>query len=204
MIDVYIASLPPNEAEERLSVEERQREIDDIKNERVRREKYYSWKLLEYALRNSFGDNNEISFFKSENRKWDSNVCRLSISHSGEALAVAVSKYNVGVDVERIRVRNAERMAQYIFTQSELEDYERISDEARDEYLITKWCQKEATFKLFDRATFTPKEIETSEFFYNTRAIELLGEKYILAVATAKENVKVRVFDNVKLYDKDL
>ena len=51
MIDVYIAKLPEIELNEPLACLERQIEIDGVANERARREKYYVWRLLEYAIK---------------------------------------------------------------------------------------------------------------------------------------------------------
>ena len=140
MIDVYIAKLPEIELNEPLACLERQIEIDGVANERARREKYYVWKLLEYAIKNSLGaDASRLCFKKAENGKWFCDGFEFSLSHSGDVLAVVVSKSAVGVDVERIRVKNSERMSNYILTKSELEKYNFICEEEREAWLIQKW-----------------------------------------------------------------
>ena len=77
MIYVYVAKLPLTESAEALSNIERQAEINSISNERVRREKYYVWRLLEYAMRQSLGiDPTEVEFKKT--RAVNGHVTRVS------------------------------------------------------------------------------------------------------------------------------
>ena len=202
MIDVYIAALPKEELSIPLSCKERQAEIDKIANERVRREKYYVWRLLEYAIKNSLGaDASRLCFNKGNNRKWSCEGIEFSLSHSGDALAVAVSSKTVGIDVERIRVRDRARMADYMLTPLEREEYESIADDGREEWLIRRWCEKEAIFKSQNKDIFAPSRIETAEFFSFVRDILIENEKYILAVC-ADDADTVRVFDGIKLLEE--
>ena len=195
MIDVYISRLPKERFSEPLLCAERQREVDRISNERAQREKYYVWRLLEYAIKNSLGaDASRLCFTKGKNRKWSCEGFEFSLSHSGDALAVAISDMAVGIDVEKIRVRKAERMVEYMLTQDERTEYESVSENARDEWLIGKWCAKEAIFKSQNKDVFSPSKIETSEFFCEQRSFEIECEKYILAVASDK-------FQDVKIFE---
>ena len=200
MIDVYIALLPTQESSVPLFCGERQAEIDSISNERVRREKYYVWKLLEYAIKNSLGaDASRLCFKKNENGKWFCDGFEFSLSHSGDVLAVVVSKSAVGVDVERIRVKNSERMSNYILTKSELEKYNSICEEEREAWLIQKWCQKEAIFKFQNKNSFSASEIETEKFFSCVKNFEIKNEKYILALAADNED-NVKIFENIDVF----
>ena len=197
MISLYIARLPDVAPREPLSCAQRQAEIESASNERVRREKYYVWRLLEYAIKNSLGvEASRLSFTKGENGKWTCGEVELSLSHSGELLAVALSKNAVGVDVERIRVKRREGMAEYILTQAEKEAYALAED--KDEYLIRKWCEKEAIFKSLDKNAFLPREIETEDYFSSVRYYELETEKYILAVC-AKAEDELEIFNPLRL-----
>ena len=195
MIYVYVAKLPKESFTEPLLCIERQREVDGISNEKAQREKYYVWRLLEYAIKNSLGaDASRLCFTKGKNRKWSCEGFEFSLSHSGDALAVAISDMAVGIDVEKIRVRKAERMVEYMLTQDERTEYESVSENARDEWLIGKWCAKEAIFKSQNKDVFSPSKIETSEFFCEQRSFEIECEKYILAVASDK-------FQDVKIFE---
>lgn len=195
MIYVYVAKLPKESFSEPLLCIERQREVDGISNEKAQREKYYVWRLLEYAIKNSLGaDASRLCFTKGKNRKWSCDGFEFSLSHSGDALAVAISDMAVGIDVEKIRVRKAERMAEYMLTQDERGEYKSINVNERDEWLIGKWCAKEAIFKSQNKDVFSPSKIETSEFFCEQRSFEIECEKYILAVASDK-------FQDVKIFE---
>ena len=195
MIYVYVAKLPKESFSEPLLCIERQKEVDGISNEKAQREKYYVWRLLEYAIKNSLGaDASRLCFTKGKNRKWSCEGFEFSLSHSGDALAVAISDMAVGIDVEKIRVRKAERMAEYMLTQDERGEYKSINVNERDEWLIGKWCAKEAIFKSQNKDVFSPSKIETSEFFCEQRSFEIECEKYILAVASDK-------FQDVKIFE---
>ena len=201
MIDVYIAVLPDKEICKPLLCAKRQAEIDGISNERVRREKYYVWKLLEYAIKNSLGaDASRLNFTKSKNQKWSCDAFEFSLSHSGELLAVAISDRAVGVDVERIRVKNSERMANYILTSGEKAEYSSVCDDTADEWLIQRWCQKEAIFKSKNEDSFIPSKIETANFFSHVEFLEVKNQKYILALA-AKEQDNLKINEIVDLYN---
>ena len=202
MIDVYGAVLPRCESSVSLLCSERQSEVDGISNEKTRREKYYVWRLLEYAIKNSLGaDASRLCFTKGKNRKWSCKGFEFSLSHSGQAICVAISDKAVGVDVERIRVRDINRMAEYMLTELERDEYEKALNVEREEWLISKWCQKEAIFKSFDSEVFSPKEIETSFFFSYTQKMIIDGEKYILSVASNSKD-EVNLFNDIELCDK--
>ena len=198
MIKIYVARVPQIESDEPLFCEERQNEINAISNERVRREKYYVWKLLEYAIKDSFSqDVSKISFTKSKNGKWLCKEFEFSLSHSAEAISVALSDTPVGIDVERIRVKRSKKMAEYILTEKEYFEYSDIPDEKSEDYIVRKWCQKEAVFKMQNKAHFKPSEIESAEYFSVTKHFDIGEEKYILAVAANRR----KDTEIIELYD---
>ena len=198
MIKIYIARLPQTECDEPLLCAERQNEINSVSNERVRREKYYVWKLLEYAIKDGFEkDASNIRFVKSKNGKWSCKELEFSISHSTDAIAVAVSDNSVGIDVERIRVKRSKKLADYILTEREYFEYSDIPDEKSEDYIVRKWCQKEASFKMQNKAHFRPSEIESAEYFSVTKNFDIGEERYILAVS-ANRRQEVEIFE---LYD---
>ncbi len=198
MIKIYVARLPQIESDEPLLCSERQNEVNAISNERVRREKYYVWKLLEYAAKDSFElEASSIRFAKSKNGKWSCKEFEFSLSHSTEAIAVAVSDNAVGIDVERIRVKRSKKMAEYILTEREYFEYSDVPDEKSEDYIVRRWCQKEAAFKMQNKARFKPSEIESAEYFSVTKNFDIGKEKYILAVA-ANRRQEVEI---IELYD---
>ena len=71
LCDLYIAHIPDTPPTGELFPPERAREVNEIQSERAKKEKYYAWRLLEYALARSLGlDAKNLAFFKDENGKW--------------------------------------------------------------------------------------------------------------------------------------
>ncbi len=201
MIKIYISRLPKSESEKPLLCKERREEVEKISNERVRREKYYVWRLLEYAVKAGFDkDPESVRFVKAKSGKWFCKDLEFSISHSTDAIAVAVSDNSVGIDVERIRVKRSHKLAEYILTERELFEYSDVPDEKSEDYIVRKWCQKEAVFKSLNKAKFKPSEIETAEYFCFTKAFDIGEERYILAAA-AETRQTVEVFELYDLFD---
>ena len=93
--NVYIAEIPNQSEWGEVYPPARQAEIDAVKNEKVKREKYYVWKLLEYALLHAFGKRiEEISFTKSVNGKWECDFCYFSLSHSEISTYLCTRNHN--------------------------------------------------------------------------------------------------------------
>lgn len=199
IVDVYIAKIPENAPLGVLDCKLRMQDIEAVNNEKVKREKYFVWKLLTYALERSFGKRGTgVSFKKESYGGWSAGEFEISLSHSGSALAVAVSKAPVGIDIERIRVRSSEKFAEHILTPSELSEFENVSEDKRDAYLIGKWTAKEAIFKSRKQETFIPRNIDTSTENVKTDSTFIDGEEFIWSVASATPE-RIRIFTNIDL-----
>lgn len=186
VLDVYVAPLPEKELGS-VSSPERAREIADCTNEKVKREKRAVWKLLEYALERSFGKKiKKLSFTVSENGKWkttDGGV-EFSLSHSENAVCVALSRKPVGVDIEKIALPKTQKLVEKIFSQEELLEYAALqSDEERAKYFTCKWTQKESAFKSLDLPSFLPALPRLGEIKTHTLQITVAGESYALSIA---------------------
>ena len=199
VVDVYFARVPNEGEMTPLYPPEREREVQSVSNERVKREKYYVWRLLEYALEHSFGFRlSELEFTKKADGRWSTPKCEFSLSHSGSAVAVAVSRAPVGVDIELPRVLRVDRMAEHILDASELGDYEMLSEEKKADCLIRRWTAKEATFKSRHLSVFEPTKIQVSKDQIKTDEVVLDGERYVYSVATATPE-KIRIYSDVRL-----
>ena len=151
-VKVYYSAIPCGECDFALYPEQRAMEIGAVRNDKLKKEKYYAWKLLEFAIE-SLGINfRKLDFVKHDNGKWTCEKVCFSLSHTDGAVAVAVSKMNVGVDIEKVSDR-AMRVAKKVFSQSELDACD------GDEILYTTklWTQKEAIFKTLDEGVFSPQ-----------------------------------------------
>lgn len=198
IVDVYIAPLPASPIGI-LNCRERMEEIENSGNESVKREKYFSWKLLCYALERSLGiRDKELKFKKEECGAWTVSGAEISISHSKNALAVAVSRAPVGVDIEKISAPRAIGFAERILTEKELSIYESIDNAKKEEALIELWTAKEAIFKSQKKNAFIPRKIDTDGAKFNSKTVLIEKEAYSCTVATSTPE-RVRFFENIDL-----
>lgn len=170
-----------------LFPKERSDEIKATKNALAKAQKYYAWKTLEYAVRDRLGLSLcDVRLEKKENGRWCAHGFDFSISHSSRLVAVAVSESPVGVDVEEVKMPRSKEFYKKILSENELREYELAVD--KTEYLICKWTEKEALFKLRDLSAFLPKKTVIEEGEYTKSEILRLGaEKYILTVASREK-----------------
>ncbi len=196
--DVYVAKMPDEIGNDLLFPPERQNEVLACANDRVRRQKYYAWKLLGYALQYSCGlDMDVLTFDKEKSGKWTLPNCYFSLSHSHNAVAVAVANRPIGVDVELVSGRKKE-ILQKTLTAAERTEYETLPSHTKIEYLIKTWTQKESFFKMTGDGVFRPSKIVVDKSVVLTQKIQISGEEYALSVA-AKNVTDVRWFEQIDL-----
>lgn len=196
VLNVYTASLPSENNFSEIAPKERNDEIISCKNAQVKREKYYVWKLLQYALERTFGKKIEkLNFTKTSYGKWKCDGCEFSLSHSSGALAVAVSRKNVGVDIERVRdVRVS--ISDFILSKSETAEFDRVALEDKNDWLVKKWTQKESVFKTLELKAYSIKDISTK----NTKTIKVCvsnTDYYLSVCSDCLDNLKL--IENVDL-----
>ena len=197
-LDVYIAELPEKEIGEPLANDERNAEIASVSSAKVKREKYYAWRLLEIAAKKSFRiEPSQLQVKKSECGKWYSDKLEFSISHCDGAVAVAVSTVPVGIDIEPENGRSGDRLAARTMTDGELSEYNALSEQERGAYFIRRWTAKEAIFKSRAETAFVPSSIDTKRTPYRQGSVEICGIKYVYSVA-ASFTERTRIFNNVK------
>ena len=207
---IFIAKLPHDAVQPWLKTPiyppERQAEILACASEKVRKEKYFVWKLLELALWEACGKRlQELTFSKSEHGKWHCDGAEFSLSHSENAVCVAVvhwknsylqadgtssydSEFAIGVDLQRIKTVRADGLATKILTEAELGEYHALDEREKNAFLIHAWAKKESLFKAFgEKGFFTsdPKHL-TGSVWQSTVTID--GEEYALAVATKERS----------------
>lgn len=199
IVEVYVAAIPQDTTISCVYPPERQEEIDECTNEKVKREKYYVWKLLEYALSRSFGYKlQNQTFRKNERGKWECGNCFFSLSHSKNAVAVALSRKNVGVDIELYEPERFLPLANKLLNENERLAYETTPNEQKSEFLIGKWTEKESIFKTLDIVGCKISSVDTLSAKTKTKMIDIQGEKYCLSVASENAE-KTRFFENIDL-----
>ena len=196
---VYVTALPKYKPIGQLECRERQIEIDSASSEKIKREKYFVWKLLCYALRENLDIGDEkLNFVKQSYGGWSLEGINFSLSHSGDALAVAVSSSPVGIDIERIQPTRSARIAQRIMNGAELIEFEKTPVGEREKRFIEIWTAKEAIFKSKHISAFIPHEHDTLTEFFRTYCVEVDGQSYVLSLATESTD-EICFFENIEL-----
>ena len=160
MIGVYVANISKNCDSCGIYPDERAKAIEKVKNPQLKIQKINSWKLLEKAVRDSFGyELNELDFTLNDSGKWTCDKLYFSLSHTSEQVAAAVSDKPVGVDIESyfsFERRHSQRLADRILCGEE-----RAADSSE---LARLWTAKESIFKCVGGKTFSPDKICVENF----------------------------------------
>lgn len=184
---VYVASFP-FETDGGVVCAERAREIAACAGG-ARQSKFYVWKLLEYALKRSFGlDAGNVTFCKTDDGKWTCDKCEFSLSHKDGLAAAAVSSLPVGVDIERIIPERFDcKLQARILSENERSELSPLTPSERSLCANILWAEKEAAFKRGGNGRFVANTVETSESRAVLRKIRYGDSDYVLAVACGAE-----------------
>ena len=135
---------------------------------------------------------------KAADGSWSTPKAHFSLSHSGNALAVAVSRAPVGVDIESQDASYRDEMSQRMMTPSELAHFRQLPAEAQKAYFLTLWTAKEAIFKAAHNDAFRPAEIEAASFGCKTIPFTVAGQDYTCSVATNTPE-RLRIYEGISL-----
>lgn len=190
---IYLGRIPENGIIKEVFPPLRAEEIASVGNERVKREKYYVWKLLEYALNDTFGlDINRVNFQKKDSGKWTADSFHFSLSHCNGVVAVALSNDPVGIDIELSSCKVRSHLAEKIFTKNEKSRYLSLSEDEREDFLLRCWTAKESIFKMRGEKVFSPHTIDTLSTAHITRYLSVGNCNIILSVSPANSaNIKI-------------
>lgn len=192
-VDVYTARIPDGEMGQVLHPLRRE-QIENTTHPGLKRQRYFVWKLLEYGLKDSFGyDMKDLHFSRDDGGKWSCRECFFSLSHTDGAVAVAVSRKPVGVDLEGMDHTPSLKIAEKILTEEE----KNLPREDEEAFLLQMWCAKEALFKAGKDEVFHPKKISALSGV-KIRNVQLGDREYCLAVAAENLN-NLRIHENISL-----
>ena len=172
---------------------ERQAMLEATRNEKVKAQRFYAWDTLLKGLYHSRGlDADEAEITRTENGKWVSAKCGISISHCKTAVAAAISEDAVGVDIEPFEAaRYRETLLNRIATDAERKLFPSLPVEQR---IAILWTRKEAAFKRGDHDLPTPIEADAADPTVRSILIRLDGTEYVVSAAAEKKTV-LRVFE---------
>ena len=199
--NVYIAKYPFSFKED-IYCHLRKEEIEKCRNSDVKEQKFYVWKLLEYALFDTFGlEKSILNFQKKNNGKWILDGYFFSLSHSGNIVVVAVSDSPIGVDIQKIKkIEDASKFKAIIFSEKEKSKYRNVNDEQ----LMQIWSLKECSFKKSNDSNFAPNRYEIDTLSrYNSLRMESQKDRYILStLCNSINDVKYySLFDEFRLQE---
>jgi phosphopantetheinyl transferase len=196
---VYICKIPGILPRDIVYPPLRQQEIDRQRSEEKKLEKYWSWKLLEHAVKNETTyDFGALDFRKQENGRWECPNFHFSISHSAGYAAVVISDTECGIDLEKHR-KLISGIEKKILTAGELKDFAKLSgEEEKSHFLIRKWTEKEAIFKSLGKSALMPTAIENEEFSVINRDYKLGEELFCLAVCgVGSEKCEISILEGL-------
>lgn len=199
-VNVYVKKYPFDVSKEEIYPQERINELDKCSNIDVKNQKYYVWKLLEYGLKNSYNIDIKDVGFQKDGYKWMCDKCKFSLSHSGNVVAVAISRFDVGVDVEQVDLERFEKMPERrILTEAEISRYKNMQKKEKINLLNNLWTVKESIFKKGKDKVYSPTKIDEEQTKHITKKVVVDGEEYYLSVAADNVNfVKFYFGESVK------
>ena len=155
---IYYAKIPKKYTFEKVYPLLREKEILNTSNQKIKEQKYFVWKLLSVSLNHLFGmDIKQFNIRKKSSGKWVCKDIYFSLSHSKKVVAVAISCEPIGVDLQAI-VGVKGGFENKTLTSKEKNEYSLLEDEKKQEFLITKWAQKESVFKMQNKLVFKPSK----------------------------------------------
>ncbi len=180
---LYLAEIPELVNIEKVVPTEREKEINECSNAKIKSEKYCVWKLLERALHDSTGVKPDLTALKrGDNGKWYGLSKEFSLSHSNGVVAVAVSDKPVGVDVQFVKEINHSTVSK-ILSKQELEELEILPKQERTAKIIEIWAKKESDFKRVGGDNFLSYIRSNCTLSGFTARVTLSKGDYVVAVS---------------------
>ena len=157
--------------------------IEKATDPRTRRERRAAWQLLLTGLKARGIDPEKIEITREECGRWTSPEVCFSLSHTRDAVAVAVADKPVGIDIEEIKERDITALSRRALTEREREELDMAPPEESLTRFYEIWCKKEAYFKTLGSDAFVPNRVESAEAGAISRIVEIDGKRFAVAVA---------------------
>ena len=199
-VNVYVSEIPEEIDFEVVTPSIRQEEIDNCSSQEVKKEKYWDWKVLAKAIQKDVKtDIGVVNFKKEKDGKWICPEFYFSLSHTKGLVVVAISNFEVGVDVEYLdrfseNDPHLEGLKNKIACKNET-----ITDSKN---LLMHWVMKESIYKYNGKGKYIPNKIEIKK---HPAGAYVLDEKIIVGVCSTKiDNIRFYSYfnDKSRLFDK--
>lgn len=136
----------------------------------------------------------------------------IGVSHSNEKLALAISKDNVGIDIEKIKPDSInDKLAEFVFSKNEYEKYYKLNNKDKIQYFYYIWTLKESFGKFFGTGlcySFRNVDIEKlCNYLCEINlfsVISISNNEYILAVISIEDIDNMIFIYNEKEYDSKI
>ena len=193
-VGVLVMYAPTCECDTSVPLVPNERYLDVVrcKNEKVKREKYLVWKLLERAIKERFKlDFANLEFTKRANGQWVCPGLYFSLSHTDGAVCVAISDKPVGVDIEMVRPLRPELLDRAL-TPDEREYAKGLGDDERLSFFLEAWVKKESLFKRDGGECLSPRSRDTLSTDAKAHRVTLGSDEYLIGLAYS-ENKKYEI-----------
>lgn len=178
LIDVYVADYSRFQKAKKLP-KYAKAEIKSCKSKELVSQKRAVYGLLEYALKATYSKTLNVKDLSKDKRgKPILKDYFVSFSHTTSLVCVAISKQNIGVDIELIKEHKAlDPLKTHILSQNE-------SAQSSNEILAI-WTQKEAIYKLDDSIEkYIPSKINVNDYKTKTARILYNQQEFFISVAS--------------------
>ncbi len=179
LIDIYIADASRFKKAKKLP-KYAKAEIKSCKSKELINQKRAVYGLLEYALKATYSKPLNVKNLSKDKRgKPVLKDYYISFSHTTSLICVAISKQNVGVDIEIIKEHKAlDPLKTHILSQDE-------NAKTANE-LLSIWTKKEAIYKLDDSIEkYIPSKINVSDYKTKTAKMSYNQQEFFVSVASS-------------------
>ena len=171
----------------------RKKQIDKINDINTKKIKIIEYYLIKKYLK--LKENTDFCYSKN-GKPYIENKKHFSISHTKNALVIAISKENVGIDMEEIK-KHKTNLIKKVCNEKEIEEIKNSKNKTKK--FLEIWTKKESTVKLFDTSIF----FNTKDILTNTDAVRyrtFFKNNHIITIA--KLNKKFKKWQNIGFMNK--
>ena len=197
---VYLCQIPFS-CDKGISSNKRREMIENTKNEQLKLQKFYAWKLLERAIEWHLGIEPKTVDFQECDGVFFAKDFYFSITHCSNVCAVAVSRLKpVGIDLEII---DEKRWSKPYFS-SILSPLEKTTFTNLTPSLLTAlWTKKESIYKkewkIGDKTPFVPQKTCTVNAKTVTKEVFYENSAFFISVCTDSKNICFFALENTRI-----